>query len=107
MRFGTYELSVQSGELRKAGVRIRVQQQPLKLLEVLLERPGEVGLRSQAILDRHSDALVTRTPRVEAGVVASSGAHHVPAAVDGVHARQGPIDALGPVHPHDDGGRAV
>jgi TolB-like protein/DNA-binding winged helix-turn-helix (wHTH) protein/Flp pilus assembly protein TadD len=47
VRFGTYELSVQSGELRKAGVRIRVQQQPLKLLEVLLERPGEVVSREE------------------------------------------------------------
>ena len=47
VRFGTYELSVQSGELRKAGVRIRVQQQPLKLLEVLLERPGEVVSRDE------------------------------------------------------------
>ena len=42
VRFGTYEVSLQSGEVRKAGVRIRVQQQPLKLLEVLLERPGQV-----------------------------------------------------------------
>ena len=47
VRFGTYEVSVQSGELRKAGVRIRVQQQPLKLLEVLLERPGEVVTREE------------------------------------------------------------
>ena len=37
----------QSGEVRKAGVRIRVQQQPLKLLEVLLERPGEVVTREE------------------------------------------------------------
>jgi TolB-like protein/DNA-binding winged helix-turn-helix (wHTH) protein/Flp pilus assembly protein TadD len=47
VRFGTYELSLQSGEVRKAGVRIRVQQQPLKLLEVLLERPGEVVTREE------------------------------------------------------------
>ncbi len=47
VRFGTYELSLQSGEVRKAGVRIRVQQQPLKLLELLLERPGEVVTREE------------------------------------------------------------
>jgi TolB-like protein/DNA-binding winged helix-turn-helix (wHTH) protein/Flp pilus assembly protein TadD len=47
VRFGTYELSLQSGEVRKAGVKIRVQQQPLKLLEVLLERPGEVVTREE------------------------------------------------------------
>jgi TolB-like protein/DNA-binding winged helix-turn-helix (wHTH) protein/Flp pilus assembly protein TadD len=47
VRFGTYELSPQSGELRKAGVKIRVQQQPMKLLEILLERPGEVVTREE------------------------------------------------------------
>src|SRR6185369_1798311 len=47
VRFGTYELGLQSGELRKAGARIRVQQQPLKLLEILLERPGEVVTRDE------------------------------------------------------------
>ena len=47
MRFGTYEMGLHSGELRKAGVRIRVQQQPLRLLEILLERPGEVVTREQ------------------------------------------------------------
>src|ERR1700726_1642313 len=45
VRFGTYEVSFQSGEVRKAGLRIKMQQQPLKLLEVLLERPGEVVTR--------------------------------------------------------------
>jgi TolB-like protein/DNA-binding winged helix-turn-helix (wHTH) protein/Flp pilus assembly protein TadD len=47
VRFGIYEVGLQSGELRKAGVRIRVQQQPLKLLEILLERPGEVVSREE------------------------------------------------------------
>src|SRR5438270_10607261 len=47
VRFGTYELRLQSGELRKAGVRIKVQQQPLKLLEMLLEHPGEVVTREE------------------------------------------------------------
>src|SRR6202790_5113351 len=47
VRFGTYEVSLQSGEVRKSGLRIRVQQQPIKLLEVLLERPGEVVTREE------------------------------------------------------------
>src|SRR6202167_4583554 len=47
VRFGTFEVSLHSGELRKAGLRIRVQQQPLKLLEVLLERPGVVVSRDE------------------------------------------------------------
>ena len=47
MRFGPYEVSLQSGELRKSGLRIRVQQLPLRLLEILLERPGEVMTREE------------------------------------------------------------
>jgi TolB-like protein/DNA-binding winged helix-turn-helix (wHTH) protein/Flp pilus assembly protein TadD len=47
VRFGTYEVSLQSGEVRKAGLRIRVQQQPMKLLEILLERPREVVTREE------------------------------------------------------------
>jgi TolB-like protein/DNA-binding winged helix-turn-helix (wHTH) protein/Tfp pilus assembly protein PilF len=47
VRFGTYEVSFQSGELRKAGMRIRVQPQPMKLLQILLERPGEVVAREE------------------------------------------------------------
>src|SRR5438105_3416597 len=45
LRFGTYEVDPDSGELRKSGIRIRVQQQPLKLLEILLKHPGEVVTR--------------------------------------------------------------
>ncbi len=47
VRFGTYEVSFQSGDVRKSGLRIRVQQQPMKLLEILLEHPGEVVTREE------------------------------------------------------------
>src|SRR3984885_13321753 len=47
VRFGTYEVSLQAGEVGKSGLRIRVQQQPIKLLEILLERPGEVVTREE------------------------------------------------------------
>jgi TolB-like protein/DNA-binding winged helix-turn-helix (wHTH) protein/Flp pilus assembly protein TadD len=47
VRFGTYEVSLQSGEVRKAGLKIKVQQQPMKLLEILLEHPGEVFTREE------------------------------------------------------------
>jgi TolB-like protein/DNA-binding winged helix-turn-helix (wHTH) protein/Flp pilus assembly protein TadD len=46
-RFGTFEVSFDSGEIRRAGLKIRVQQQPLKLLQILLEHPGEVVSREQ------------------------------------------------------------
>jgi TolB-like protein/DNA-binding winged helix-turn-helix (wHTH) protein len=47
VRFGTFEVSFESGEVRKAGMRIRVQQQPLKFLQILLEHPGEVVSREE------------------------------------------------------------
>ena len=45
VRFGVFELDLQSGELRKSGSRLALQQQPLQLLSVLLERPGELVTR--------------------------------------------------------------
>ena len=43
VRFGIFEVSLQSGEVRKASFRIRVQHQPMKLLEILLEHPGKLS----------------------------------------------------------------
>jgi Tol biopolymer transport system component/DNA-binding winged helix-turn-helix (wHTH) protein len=45
--FGPYELDVRSGELRKGGTRIRLPDQPLQVLLMLLERPGEVVSREE------------------------------------------------------------
>ncbi len=44
-KFGVFELDLRAGELRKYGVRLRLQQQPLQVLAVLLEREGEVVTR--------------------------------------------------------------
>src|SRR5215469_18964275 len=46
-RFGPFELDVRAGELRKYGTRIRLQEQPLRILVMLLERPGEAVLREE------------------------------------------------------------
>src|ERR1700731_81575 len=40
--FGLFEAHLQSGELWKAGKRIKIQSQPFKVLSALLERPGEI-----------------------------------------------------------------
>jgi len=42
VQFGVFEADLKSGELRRAGARIRLQSQPFKLLAALLEQPGEV-----------------------------------------------------------------
>jgi TolB-like protein/DNA-binding winged helix-turn-helix (wHTH) protein len=47
VRFGVFELDTRSGELRKAGIRIRLQDQPFKVLVALLERPGGVVTREE------------------------------------------------------------
>lgn len=46
-RFGLYEADVQSGELRKNGSRLRLQEQPFQVLVALLERAGEVVTREE------------------------------------------------------------
>jgi TolB-like protein/DNA-binding winged helix-turn-helix (wHTH) protein/Tfp pilus assembly protein PilF len=46
-RFGSFEMDLRAGELRKHGVRIRLQTQPFQILGMLLERPGEVVTREE------------------------------------------------------------
>ena len=46
-RFGAFELDVRAGELRKHGLKIRLQDQPFRILLMLLEHPGEVVLREE------------------------------------------------------------
>ena len=47
LRFGVFELDLRSGELRKHGLRIRLQEQPFQVLAMLLEHPGEVVTREE------------------------------------------------------------
>src|SRR3978361_1414320 len=47
IRFGTFEADPVAGELRRAGRRVSVQDQPFRLLILLLEHPGEVVARNE------------------------------------------------------------
>ena len=47
LRFGIFEVDLASGELRKQGVRIKLQEQPFQALVALIERPGEVLTREE------------------------------------------------------------
>lgn len=47
IRFGVFELDPRSGELRRSGYRIKIQEQPFKVLMTLLEHPGEVVTREE------------------------------------------------------------
>lgn len=47
LRFGVFEVDLRAGELRKRGLRIRLQEQPFQVLAMLLGRPGEVITRDE------------------------------------------------------------
>jgi TolB-like protein/DNA-binding winged helix-turn-helix (wHTH) protein/Tfp pilus assembly protein PilF len=47
VRFGVFEIDLASGELRKRGVKVKLHDQPLRVLTLLLERPGQVVTRDQ------------------------------------------------------------
>ncbi|HLY43425.1 MAG TPA: winged helix-turn-helix domain-containing protein [Terracidiphilus sp.] len=47
VRFGEFEADLGSGEIRKAGSRIKLQDQPFKVLQVLLENPGDIVSREE------------------------------------------------------------
>jgi hypothetical protein len=47
LRFGFFEANLQAGELRKQGLKVRLQDQPFQILAMLLERPGELVTRQE------------------------------------------------------------
>jgi Tol biopolymer transport system component/DNA-binding winged helix-turn-helix (wHTH) protein len=47
VRFGLFELDLDSRELRKSGARIKLQEQPFQILALLVERPGAIVTREE------------------------------------------------------------
>jgi len=47
VRFGAFEADLHSGEVRKSGNRVKLQDQPFKVLQILLERPGDLVSREE------------------------------------------------------------
>lgn len=45
VRFGSFEVDFRTGELRKNGLKVKLHTQPLAVLEMLLEKPGEIVTR--------------------------------------------------------------
>ena len=45
VRFGAFEVDLQARELRKRGLRLKLQEKPFQILEMLLEKPGQVVTR--------------------------------------------------------------
>src|SRR4051812_47425114 len=75
VRFGAFEVDLVAAELRKQGLRLRLQEQPFQVLAALLENPGQVIPREDLIrrlwpdgtvvdFDRGLNAAVTRLRQV-------------------------------------------
>jgi DNA-binding winged helix-turn-helix (wHTH) protein len=47
VQFGAFEVKLDTGELRKSGIRINLQGKPFQILQALLERPGDVVTREE------------------------------------------------------------
>jgi TolB-like protein/DNA-binding winged helix-turn-helix (wHTH) protein/Flp pilus assembly protein TadD len=47
VRFGIFEVDLEAKELRKAGIRIRLQPQPFEILAILVSRPGQIVTREE------------------------------------------------------------
>src|ERR1700722_3027951 len=47
VRFGVFEVDLRTGELRKFGIRIKLQSQPFKLFAILLNHAGEIVTRDE------------------------------------------------------------
>jgi len=47
VRFGVFEMDLAARELRRSGVRVRLQDQPFRVLALLVERPGEIVTREE------------------------------------------------------------
>lgn len=46
-RFGTFEADAAAGELRRQGMRVKLNAQPFQILVLMLERPGDVLTREE------------------------------------------------------------
>src|SRR5437588_7280273 len=47
VRFAAFELDSRASELRKHGAKIKLQDQPFQILQILLQRPGEIVTREE------------------------------------------------------------
>src|SRR5476649_1147261 len=50
IRFGLFEVDITRGTLTRHGVRLRIQEQPFRILELLLRQNGEIVTREQLCL---------------------------------------------------------
>src|SRR5436305_14932239 len=64
-RFGVFEVDLRAGELRQKGVRLRLQEQPLQVLAVLLEQLGQLVTREQLKQRLWAGTIVDSDPSIK------------------------------------------
>ncbi len=47
LQFGLFEIDCATGELRKGGIKIKLQDQPFQVVSALLDRPGQIVTREE------------------------------------------------------------
>ncbi len=47
LRFGIFEINLDTGDLRRNGAKVRLQEQPFQVLAALLEKPGEIVTKEE------------------------------------------------------------
>ena len=58
VRFGAFEADLRTGELRKHGLRVHLQDQPFQVLAALIDRPGEIVTRDALVRRLWADGTV-------------------------------------------------
>jgi cholera toxin transcriptional activator len=56
-RFGVFELDPAAGQLRRNGLRVKLHSQPLQVLSMLLDRPGEILTREEICRELWPDGI--------------------------------------------------
>src|SRR5262245_52511345 len=67
-RFGLFDVDVHSGELRRQGVKVKLQEQPFQVLVMLLERKGEIVLREEIQKRLWPDTIVEFESNLNAAI---------------------------------------
>ena len=47
LRFGPYQFDIQCGQIRNDGITVKLKGQPVQILEILLEKPGQLVTREE------------------------------------------------------------
>jgi len=68
VRFGVFEVDLRSGELRKAGVKLKIVGQPFQVLTILLEHAGEVVTREELQKQLWPDTFVDADHNLNAAI---------------------------------------